>query len=245
MNETIRKMTQHASVRAFEDQPLPTETKTALLAAARSGSSSNFVQAFSIIEITDSLLRQKIAHLTNSAQYVEHSGAFYLFIADLYRQSQILTKAGQSLAALQTMESLTVAIVDATIAAQNMAVAAESLDLGICYIGGIRNDCAQVADLLQLPKFTVPLMGLTIGIPTQRNEVKPRLLKQNQVATNIYPAATFSDLTAYEEQTTAYYASRTTNQQDSSWSEKNRVFFTDIRRPAYTEFLKQQGFLMN
>ena len=34
-----------------------------------------------------------------------------------------------------------------------MAIAAESMDLGICYIGGIRNDLDTVAKRLSLPEL--------------------------------------------------------------------------------------------
>ncbi len=41
-----------------------------------------------------------------------------------------------------------------------MAIAAESMDLGICYIGGIRNDLDTVAQRLSLPELTVPLFRI-------------------------------------------------------------------------------------
>jgi len=140
MNQTIKQLTDHVSVRAFKDTPLTDSQKETLVTAARSGSSSNFVQAFSIIDISDAALRSELAAITNSAPYVNQTGVFYVFVADLYRQATLLEANAESLAGIQSMESLIVSIVDATIAAQNMAVAAESLDLGICYIGGIRND---------------------------------------------------------------------------------------------------------
>ncbi|GAB6927369.1 hypothetical protein JCM10914A_13520 [Paenibacillus sp. JCM 10914] len=43
-----------------------------------------------------------------------------------------------------TTENFIVATVDTALAAQNAAVAAESLGLGIVYIGGLRNDPGQV-----------------------------------------------------------------------------------------------------
>ncbi|TKV35119.1 NADPH-dependent oxidoreductase, partial [Citrobacter sp. TBCS-11] len=89
---------------------------------------------------------------------------------------------------------LTVAIVDTTIAAQNMTVAAESMGLGICYIGGIRNDTSKVAELLNLPELTLPLFGLTIGLPNSRNEVKPRLPKANILSVNGYNHESLTDL---------------------------------------------------
>ena len=42
--------------------------------------------------------------------------------------------------AIESTEKFMVACIDAALAAQNATLAAESMDLGICYIGGIRND---------------------------------------------------------------------------------------------------------
>ena len=244
MNQTIKQLTNHVSVRAFKDTPLTDSQKETLVTAARSGSSSNFVQAFSIIDISDAALRSELAAITNSAPYVNQTGVFYVFVADLYRQATLLEANGESLAGIQSMESLMVSIVDATIAAQNMAVAAESLDLGICFIGGIRNDIDKVAKLLDLPPFTVPVFGLTIGHPVSKNNPKPRMPQKNQVAENHYPREQFANLSAYEEQTAAYYAKRGVNAQETSWSEKNILFFKEVRRPEVAEFLKKQGFLL-
>ncbi|MGM8140246.1 oxygen-insensitive NADPH nitroreductase [Enterococcus italicus] len=244
MNQTIKQLTDHVSVRAFKDTPLTDSQKETLVTAARSGSSSNFVQAFSIIDISDAALRSELAAITNSAPYVNQTGVFYVFVADLYRQATLLEANGESLAGIQSMESLMVSIVDTTIAAQNMAVAAESLDLGICYIGSIRNDIDKVAKLLDLPPFTVPVFGLTIGHPVSKNNPKPRMPQKNQVAENHYPREQFANLGAYEEQTAAYYAKRGVNAQETSWSEKNILFFKEVRRPEVAEFLKKQGFLL-
>ena len=154
MEDVIELIKKHTSVRNFADTSLTDEVKEQLIIAARAGASSNFVQATSIIDVTDPSIRGQLAEISKSAVYVKQSGAFFVFVADLYRQSQILQQQGLDLAGIKNMEALTVAIVDTAIAGENLAVAAESLDLGICYIGGIRNDLTTVRDLLNLPKFT-------------------------------------------------------------------------------------------
>ncbi|WP_373460433.1 nitroreductase family protein [Paenibacillus sp. V4I7] len=45
-----------------------------------------------------------------------------------------------------------ISTIDAALAAQNAAVAAESLGLGIVYIGGIRDKPKEISELLLLPK---------------------------------------------------------------------------------------------
>lgn len=245
MDPIIAQMRQHTSVRDFKAEPLADEVKKELLLAAQSGSSSNFVQAYSIIEISDKKLRDTIADITNSAAYVKQTGVFYVFVADLYRQATMLKNKGLSTDGIKTMEQLLVATVDTTIAAENMATAAESLGLGICYIGGIRNDIRQIAQLLELPKFTFPLFGMTIGIPNSKNQVKPRMPLNNQVGINRYNTEQMTDIGNYDQKVRDYYLSRKSNPQDNSWTDKNVDFFKEIRRPDVGPFLKDQGFSLS
>lgn len=242
MNKTLETLYSHVSVRSFEGTILSAETKDQLLRAAQSGSSSNFVQAYSLLDITDPGLRETLADITNSAAYVKESGAFYIFVADLYRQAVMLEKAGKPLDGIRTMESLMVAIVDATIAAQSFAVAAESMGLGICFIGGIRNDIRTVAKQLNLPKFTVPLLGLTVGTPLAKNGVKPRLPKKNVYVENTYDKKTLTDLHDYDAIMRTYYSERDSNAADTDFTQKMTEFFSVIRRKEVDEFLKEQGF---
>lgn len=244
MNSTIEQMLQHVSVREFKDEKISAADKEALIAAAQSGSTSEFVQAYSIIEITDQNLRDQLADITISSPHVKKADTFYVFVADLNRQATILKKHHQNLDSLKNMESLLVATIDTAIAAQNMAIAAESLGLGICYIGSLRNNISKVADLLHLPLYTVPLFGMTVGVPSVKNQHKPRLPQQNFVATNYYNQTSFTDLNDYDQTVHDYYAHRKTNASDTSWTEKNLVLFKNIRRPEVAGFLKKQGFTL-
>ncbi|APU71667.1 NADPH-dependent oxidoreductase [Companilactobacillus crustorum] len=245
MNQTIDNLINHVSVRNFTDESITEDQKKQLVAAAQSGSTSEFVQAFSLIEITDPQLRKQISDITVSSPHVQKADTFYIFVADLNRQATMLKANNLSLDSLKNMESLLVATVDTTIAAQNMATAAESMGLGICYIGSIRNNIQQVAKLLELPKFTFPLFGMTIGVPAVKNQPKPRLFIQNQVATNTYDSQAFNDLTKYDQEVRKYYANRRTNSQDTTWTEKNLTMFDHIHRPEVASFLKEQGFSLN
>ena len=134
MEDVIELMKKHTSVRNFADTSLTDEVKEQLIIAAHAGASSNFVQATSIIDVTDPSIRGQLAEISKSAAYVKQSGAFFVFVADLYRQSQILQQQGLDLAGIKNMEALTVAIVDTAIAGENLAVAAESLDLSLIHI---------------------------------------------------------------------------------------------------------------
>ncbi len=57
-------------------------------------------------------------------------------------------------------------------------LAAESLGLGGCYIGAIRNNPAEVIELLDLPRLTFPISGMTLGWPVVEPKQRPRLPTQ-------------------------------------------------------------------
>lgn len=240
--DTIDLLKKHVSVRDFQDEPLSADTKHELIEAAHSASSSQFVQATSIIDVQETTNRSEIGKISLCEPFIVHSGAFFIFVADLYRQAKILERHDESLDSVSNMEALMVAIVDTAIEAQNMAVAAESKGLGICYIGGIRNDIRRVAKLLRLPKYTVPLVGMTIGIPKHKNGLKPRLLQKNMAFVDHYDTAASADLTTYDKMMTRYYNERNSNHQATDWSTKMARLLSSPRRPDVEDFLKDQGF---
>ena len=54
-------------------------------------------------------------------------------------------------------------------------MAAESLGLGMCYIGAIRNQPEKVIELLALPSLVFPISGMTLGWPAAAPFIRPRL----------------------------------------------------------------------
>lgn len=84
--------TRHSSVRDFQPRPLSKELKQKLVTVAQSGSSSNFVQAYSIIEVSDPEKLAAIEEIAGAPNYITRTGVFYLFVADLHKHQQLLTK---------------------------------------------------------------------------------------------------------------------------------------------------------
>ena len=73
------------------------------------------------------------------------------------------------------VENFLIAAVDVALVMQNAAMAAESLGLGICYIGAIRNHPREVIRFLNLPKLMFPIAGMTMGFPAREPKQRPRL----------------------------------------------------------------------
>lgn len=241
--ELFETMLQHTSVRAFTSQTLTQELKRKLILAAQSSSSSNFLQAFSVVEITDRKKRETIEKLANFPVANGNNGELYIFVADLNKHAQVLALHEDATDHLRTMESLVTAVIDTALAAQSMAVFAESEKLGVCYVGGIRNDLFKMKELLELPELTYPVFGMFVGYPVEKNEVKPRLPIDAVLGTNTYRSLTPALIEDYDKKTAAYYQQRSANNQQTNWSEKVRQHFSYPRRKNTSEFLKEQGFI--
>ncbi len=65
-----------------------------------------------------------------------------------------------------------VSVIDAALAAQNVSVAAESMGLGICYIGGIRNELDQVTEVLGTPDHV--FAAVRLGSRSSRSSVRSK-----------------------------------------------------------------------
>ena len=125
--------------------------------------------------------------------------------------------------------------------AQNVVVAAESEGLGICYIGGIRNNPAEISDLLKLPEHVYPVFGLCLGYPDQDPEVKPRLPVESILMEDEYREDTTS-VDGFDDVMRTYYGARTGGTKDTNWSEQLSPLFNAKLRPHMREFLVKRGF---
>jgi hypothetical protein len=102
---------------------------------------------------------------------------FLVWLADLARLERLGAEKGRAAAALSYLELFLTGVVDAALAAQNACVALESLGLGCCYIGALRNRPEEVAKELGLPSTVFGVFGMAVGRPdpTAKAQVKPRL----------------------------------------------------------------------
>jgi len=176
-NATLATLLGHRSVRSYGAQNISAETIDTLIAAAQSASTSSNLQVWSVVAVQDEQRRARLAELCGGQKHIAAAPLFLVWLADLSRNARIAERAEAPLDALPFTESFVLGVVDASLAAQNAAVAAESLGLGVVYIGGIRNRPAEVAAELGLPPQVMAVFGLCVGYPDPAvvTDVKPRL----------------------------------------------------------------------
>jgi len=63
---------------------------------------------------------------------------------------------------------------DAALMAENMVIAAESLGMGSCFLGGIPFQSKEIIKDFKLPSRVFPMVGLTMGYPAENPPPRPR-----------------------------------------------------------------------
>lgn len=240
MNEVVSTLLNHRSIRHFEDKPLTEEQINTIVSCAQAASTSSYIQAYSIIGIKEKDIKEKLAAIAGDQSYVANNGHFLVFCADFHRHEVIGEQENKDvIPSIESTEKFMAGIIDASLAAQNAAVAAESMGLGICYIGGIRNNLEEVKTLLKTPERVIPLFGMAIGYPEKITDKKPRLPLEHVYHENEYeqdPALFVKQLEDYDKIISGYYEERTGGVRKDRWTEqiggmlekKSRMYMKDF-----------------
>ena len=99
---------------------------------------------------------------------------FITFCADFRRMRRWL-ELNNAPDGFDNFMSFMVAAIDAVLVSQNVALAAESKGLGICYLGSTLANCNQIGKILNLPKGVVPVVGFSLGYPDETPPLRDRL----------------------------------------------------------------------
>ncbi|RXZ82562.1 oxygen-insensitive NADPH nitroreductase [Paenibacillaceae bacterium] len=246
MTEVINQLLSHRSIRKFTEDPVTAEQLKHILNAAQAAPTSSNVQAFSIVGIKNPETKRQFAELAGGQKHVEQAPLLLVWCADLNRnQTAVRQELGQpDFELAQNVESFLLATIDATLAAQNATIAAESLGLGTVYIGGIRNNPQRATELLQLPKLVYPVFGMCVGVPDQSPDLRPRLPQAAIYHEEVYSEAAFDEsIRAYNDVTHQYYQSRAGGGKDTNWSKEMAFRFNKDRlREHLHDFIEGQGY---
>lgn len=243
MNSVMQLMQSHSSVRSYSDRSIDSSLLNSIVQSGQAASSSSFIQAYSVIRVTDKQNRKLIARAAGSQRWVVKAAEFLVICADMLRIQMCCQKSE-----IEELEGYTEhfisATVDAALMAQNMMLAAESVGLGGVFIGGIRNDPEALAQCFQLPEHVYPVFGLCLGWPADKQAVKPRLPVEVILHQDIYDAKSIPDqVDAYDQKMAEYYSTRQTNMKNTNWSQQTASAVQGKKREHMLSFLQSQGFL--
>lgn len=243
MNETINLLQNHSSVRKFKNKPLTDEQVNHIFKSANQASSFSLLQAVSIIRITDEDTRKAIMELSGPQSYIQEASEFWIFVSDFNRNHQIAPNVD-----ITYTEFLQIGAVDVGLMAQNAMIAAESMGLGGVYIDGVRLNIEKLSELLELPKYVIPLVGLCIGYPAEEKaQLKPRLPKEVVMHHNKYEEFSLEDIEDYDQEMKKYYENRPirapfTAKKVKGWSDHIDDHLERSIQPNMLSYLNKQGY---
>jgi len=242
-------LNQHRTIRKYTDQQINPELLNKLLETACRASNTGNMQAYSIVVTTDNELKKQLSPAHFNQPMITNAPVVLTFCADFNR----FTKWCQQRDAepgYDNFQSFMATAIDALIAAQTFCIAAESVGLGICYLGTTTYNARDIIDTLKLPKLVVPITTITVGYPDGLSDQTDRLPLNAVVHSETYKDYSKEDIdhTYFEKENSDFYKQFVSENKketlaqvftDIRYSKKNNEFFTE----KFLTVLKEQGFL--
>ncbi len=192
-SDTIATLMQHRSVRRFSSEPVAPALLDEILQCGLRASNTGNMQLYSIIVTREEPLRTDLCKL-HFGQCA--TAPLWLTICtDVARYHQYCRVNGcdQPYGNLLWFAS---ALVDASLCAQNICIAAEARGLGFCYLGTVMYNTRAIADLLQCPRGVVPVIALAMGHPDEQPRLSERLGPDAVVHHEVYHQPSDAELIA-------------------------------------------------
>jgi len=171
MNNTMDLINRRTSIRKFNDQPIPKEVMDEIIHSAMRAPTAGNMMMYSIIKVQNKETLKALSKSCDDQPFIADADTALIFVADMYKWHRYFMIQGVKEYAERTGRvydgpceaDFMLAINDALIAAQNAVIAAESFEVGNCYIGDIMENIEYHRELLNLPKYIFPAAMLVFG----------------------------------------------------------------------------------
>jgi nitroreductase len=171
-NPVIDQMMQRKSIRAYTTQQPSDEVVETIVRAGQ--------QAPFAYQLGSLVLRRDAEHNPFGAPLL------FTVCVDVQRFERIMHRRGWEMGS-NDLSILLLGIQDATLMAENMVIAAESLGLGSCFLGAIPYQAKRIIEAYKLPPRVFPLVGLTMGYPAENPPTRPRYPLAFTLFEEVYP----------------------------------------------------------
>lgn len=236
------------TIRQYKDEAIASEKLYNMLAAATHAPTTGNMQLYSVVITEDSAMKQKLSPAHFNQPSVMSAAAVLTFCADFNRFIK-WCEARNAQPGYDNFQAWMWAVEDTMIFAQQFVTIAEMNGFGTCYLGTTTYNAPQISEILELPRYVVPVTTVTVGDPASEGVISDRLPIDAIVHKEKYADydndridSIFSEKEARED--SAKFISE-------NGKETLAQVFTDIRYPkkdneyfskVYQEFIKWKGF---
>lgn len=243
MNELIKGIKNHRSIRNFSDTPVEDSLIDEILQAAQAMPNSINGQQSSVIVIKNKETKREIAKLAGNQTWIDDAPVFLVFVMDFYKTDLAAKKNQIQQVIHESIEGTMVGTFDAGLQMGATIIAAESMGLGIVPIGGVRRNPVEMIALLDLPEYTFPVAGLAVGYPKGESHQKPRLPFETFRHFETYQKNGLeAAIEEYDKQMELYLA-EIGRPQEGNWSKYTSNIYQYVYYPNVYPALKDQKFL--
>lgn len=246
MISTKEALLERTSVRRYERESIPAETMDFIYKAVENTPTSYNGQQFSVIDIDDQNLKEQLYELTNQKQ-LKTCNRLLIFCSDYNKISLLAHKKGLTVPPFtDTMDGVTIGIIDASLAMMSAVVAAQAAGLGSNCVGYLRTvDPKKVAEMLKLPKGVFVVCGLALGIPREHPDLKPKQPTSLVFHKNAYRQDVdkmVEELEAYDEVVKHYNRTRSGGTTDNDWVSHILDYYDHAMTYRIKDYLRDQGY---
>jgi len=157
--ECIKK---RRSIRSYKRDPVPDDDLKKILEAGIWAPSAGNRQSWEFIIVKDRQRKVDLSYAAYEQDFIVRADTVIVVCANTERSARRYGNRGRTLYAIQ----------DATIATQNMLLAATALGYGTCWIGAFNEE--QVKKILKIPEGIRPIAIVPVGVPNESPEPPPR-----------------------------------------------------------------------
>lgn len=172
-NPIIETMLSRKSVRKYTNEK---PTDEAIMTIVRAGQQAPFAS-----QLCSVLLTRKKAPFG--------APLWFTICVDMHRMELIMAKRGWTTVA-NNLSMLIFGMQDASLMAENMVLAAESLRMGSCFLGDTFYHVRQIQKRYKLPQRVFPMVELVMGYPAEECPPRPRYPIEFTLFEDRYPELT-------------------------------------------------------
>lgn len=171
-NDVLDVMMNHRSIRKFTKEKVDPKLLEEIVNCGLRASNTGNMQLYSVIATQEEPLRTELCGL----HFGQCSSAplFLTVCTDVNRYHHYCRVNGCD-ESYGNMLWFVSALVDASLFAQNLCLAAEARGLGFCHLGTVNYNTEKIAKMLQCPKGVVPVIALAMGHPAEEGRLSERL----------------------------------------------------------------------
>lgn len=248
--EALAGMAGRGVCRAYRPDPVDMALVRTLCAVALSSPTKSDLQQRDIVIVTDPSIRARLDAITGF-DWQPTAPLLLVFCANHARQHLCAELSGVPFAN-DHLDGFFNAAVDAGIALSAFVTAVEAVGLGCCPLSVIRNQAAEVSDLLGLPERVIPVAGLTLGWPARPPRISPRLSLAATVHENRFGAEQDRAIREYDARRTAQQPfarqrdpARWGEKPDYGWSDDKARQYAEPQRSDWGAFVRAKRFRLD